>query len=305
MRELKLKGTTWISVVRPRERDVQELHKRFPKIHSLVLEDIDSPTIRSSHVESFDDHLYVVLHFPNFIEEAKKTIAREIDFILMNDTLITVQYDLLPIVENFWNECEMEREMGDRYGKTPVHLLYYILREFFSVSLKELDQLQERIDDMEEEVFSGSVKRLVEEISLLRRNVLDFRRAVKPQNLTLESLSVQGIQLYGEKARPFFTDLVSEYLKVWNLLENHKEALDAVYDTNNALLASRTNHIMRIFTILTFINFIPTTIANIYSMNIKNIPFSSHPYAFLVIVFLMITTSTLAYLLLKWRKLIQ
>ena len=110
MRELKLKGTTWVSMVRPGERDIQELHRRFPQIHPLVLEDINSPTIRPSHVESFDDHLYVVFHFPNFIEEAKKTVLDEIDFILTKDALITVQYDILPVAERIWNECETEEE---------------------------------------------------------------------------------------------------------------------------------------------------------------------------------------------------
>ncbi|QQG45322.1 MAG: magnesium transporter CorA family protein [Candidatus Sungiibacteriota bacterium] len=283
--------------------DINELRSRFPQIHPLVLEELETLTIRP-RVENYDHHIYMVLHFPSFIEEHKKTVSYEVDFILMADTLITVQYDDIPTLEGFWHECEEEKNAGDQYGKSPIHLLYYLLRQFFAFSLRELDQIQAHIDSMEEKVFADREKEILEDISILKRNVLDFRRAVKPQHLTLESLVLQGTQLYGEKVKPFLTDLVGEYLKVWNLLENHKETLDALYDTNNSLLASKTNEIMRVFTILAFISFIPTAIANIYGMNIVRIPLSDQPNAFWNILGLMILTTGAVYAVLRWRKLV-
>lgn len=303
LREQKIKNITWVSVVRPMAEDINELRSRFPQIHPLVLEELETLTIRP-RVENYDHHIYMVLHFPSFIEEHKKTVSYEVDFILMADTLITVQYDDIPTLEGFWHECEEEKNAGDQYGKSPIHLLYYLLRQFFAFSLRELDQIQAHIDSMEEKVFADREKEILEDISILKRNVLDFRRAVKPQHLTLESLVLQGTQLYGEKVKPFLTDLVGEYLKVWNLLENHKETLDALYDTNNSLLASKTNEIMRVFTILAFISFIPTAIANIYGMNIVRIPLSDQPNAFWNILGLMILTTGAVYAVLRWRKLV-
>ncbi|KKU04579.1 MAG: Cysteine-tRNA ligase, partial [Parcubacteria group bacterium GW2011_GWA2_45_30] len=210
---------------------------------------------------------------------------------MIGDTLITVQYEDDRLLGSICTECVGAKAINAEYGKTVVHLLYFILHKFFSFSLKELDQIQERIDAIEDDVFEGFEKEILHDISVLKRNVLDFRRAVKPQQLTLESLAIQGSQLYGEKVKPLLTELVNEYLKVWNLLENHKEALDALYETNNALLVSKTNEIIRVFTVLAFITFIPTMIANFYGMNI-HLPYADNPLAFWIVTSIMVNTLT-------------
>lgn len=289
-------------MVRPTREDLQALGKRFPRIHSLVLEELLTPTIRP-RVENYDYHLYMVLHFSKFTPGVEKSITSEVDFILLPDTIITVQYDAIPAVEDFWHTCENE-ELQERYGKTPVHLLYFLLRFLYSTALKELDQIQEQIDYMEERVFSGREKEILEDISYLKRDILDFRRALNPQHLTLESLITQGTQLYGEKVKPFLMDLEGEYLRVRELLETHKETLDALYETNNSLVASKTNETMKVFTVLAFITFIPTAIANIYGMNLERLPFTARENAFWFVLLVMGIVTAVVYITLKWRKLL-
>lgn len=288
---------------RPTRDDINELQTRFPQIHPLILEEFLTPTIRP-RVENYDHHLYMVLHFPKFIPGIEKSVTYELDFILMQNVLITVHYDDIEIMENFWHECEKGEVVKERYGKTPVHLLYYLLRQFFSTALRELDKIQEEIDLIEEKVFTGHEKEILEDISYLKRDILDFRRSLKPQRLTLESLASQSMNLYGEKVKPFLADLLGEYFKVWDLLETHQETLDALYKTNASSLAAKTNEIMRVFTILAFISFIPTAVANIYGMNIQNIPFASGDNAFYVIIGAMFLLTVSIYLILRWRKLV-
>lgn len=303
MRELKLKNMSWISLVKPGKEDVEELGARFPQIHPLILEELLTPTIRPK-VENYDHHLYMVLHFPIFTPGYEKSISNELDVILMSDVIITVQYDYITTVDDFWHECEDREKAIEHYGKTPLHLLYYLLRRFFTNSLKELDLIQGKIDEVEEQVFSGHEKEILEVISYLRRDIVDFRRALKPQHMTLQSLEAQAVALYGENVRPFLSDLIGEYLKVWDLLENHNETLDALYETNSSLLLSKTNEIMRVFTILAFISFIPTVIANIYGMNIINLPFAEEPAAFWIIQIMMLGSMALVYIILRWKKLV-
>lgn len=303
MQKIQFKGASWISIAKPTPEEIQELQKNFPQIHPLVAEELQAPTIRP-RVENYDDYLYTVLHFPSFSEHQNKTLNHELDVILMKDTLITVHYEENPLLDTIFKSAREDSGLRDQYGKSPVHLLYYLLREFFSFSIRELDQIQTKIDEIEEEVFAGREKETLEDISTLKRNVLDFRRAVKPQQNTLESLVFQGTQLFGEKSKPFLLDLLGEYLKVWNLLENHKETLDALYETNNSLLAAKTNEVMRAFTVLAFISFIPTAVANIYGMNIDNIPLTADKNAFWNILALMGIATAIVYIALKWRKLV-
>ncbi|OGZ95475.1 MAG: hypothetical protein A2847_00435 [Candidatus Sungbacteria bacterium RIFCSPHIGHO2_01_FULL_50_25] len=301
IRERKIDGISWISIVHPGKKDIDTLRNQFPDIHPLILEDLRTPTIRPLS-ENYEREIYMVMHFPTIISGKNKVHAREIDFILRKRILVTVQYDSIPELEEIWNESE--HETTEQYGKTPAHLLYYLHKRFFSRALTDLDQIQAEIDKAEEEVFAGREKEIFTDITLLRRDVLDYSRTMKPQRMALESLLEQGTELYGELARPFFSGTLSEYIRVANLIENHKEALDALYDTASSQLATKTNEIMRVFTILAFISFIPTVVANIYGMNVVNIPFSDHPIAFWIVIGFMIITTVAIYLVLKWRKLV-
>lgn len=304
MREQKIQNVTWIAINRPDQAALTKLQERFPQLHPLVLESLRSPTVRPSHVEDYDHHLYMVLHFPNFLEGLKQTVFSEIDCIILPDTLITVQYDGIELLDKTWFDLAVEKTLSVQYGRSPVHLISYILQRFFYFSLSELDQIQETIDEIEERVFGGSEKKIMQDISVLRRNVLDFRKVIKPQRFTLESFILKIQNLYHDgKMHTVLNDLLGEYMKVWDLLENHKEALDVLYETTEALLVSKTNETIRVITVLAFITFIPTLIANIYGMNIL-LPFSNYPYIFFVVVGLMVAATFIVYFLLKWRKIV-
>jgi magnesium transporter len=302
MREIKIKNTAWISLVHPLKEEIQELAARFPDIHPLVLEEISTPTIRQ-RVENYENHLFMVLYFPSFQEVEGKTIAHEVDFILLENALVTVQYGESDVLEDLWRECE-EDGTHEQYGKTPIHLLSHIIKQFLSFLLKELDEIEERIDTIEHEIFSGREKEMLESISILKRNILDFRRAIKPQHFTLRSLILPALQLYGSKLKPHLTDLVGEQLKVWNLLKNQEETLDTLYETNNSLLTAKTNNIILAFTVIAFITFIPTAIANIYGMNISYFPLAEGENAFWRILGLMAVVTGLVYMILKQKQLV-
>ena len=303
IKELQIKNTSWILITRPTREDIDTLRSQFPDIHPLVLEDLRTPTIRP-FTENYERELYLVMHFPILVSDKNKVNTREIDFILRKKAMITVQYENIPELEEIWTECGGNGDSAEKYGRSPAHLLYYILKRIFSRVLIELDQIQAEIDKAEEEVFAGREKEILTDITILKRDVLDFSRAVKPQRMTLESLLEEGPELYGAESHPFLKALLSEYNRVANLLENHKEALDALYDTTSSQIARKTNEIMRVFTILAFITFIPTVVANIYGMNVVNIPFAEHPIAFWIVIGFMIIATVAIYLALKWRKLV-
>lgn len=285
MRTIKLNKTSWISLVKPSQDDIRELQQEFPEIHPLVLEELRTPTIRP-RVEYYDHHLYMVLHFPKVMPDGETITTREMDFILMKNTLITVQYDATMLLEEFMHECE-HPEAAARFGETPIHLLYYMLRELFAESLTELDRIQGLIDEIEERVFSGDGKEIAQKTSILKRNVLDFRRAIKPELYTFESLRERATEFYGPSVRPFLIDLAGEHQKVWSLLENHEEALNALFETNNALIADRTSTIIKTLTIMAFFTFPLTLISGIFGMNTLYTPIVDGPNGFWIIVGIM------------------
>lgn len=301
MRELKIKNINWISIVRPKRSDLEDLAKNFPDISPLLIEELLKPTMRA-RTERYNGALFMVLHFLNFAkDESKKHLSHEIDFILLPDTLITIQYDNHNLLEKFWNENKDEH-IEEQYGQTPAHFLYYFIRGYFHALSKELDHIQTKTDSVEEKIFSGKERETLKDVALLRKQLMDFRRTLGPQFTTLDSLSAHGFKIYGEEARHLLEDLAREYIKAWKLLETHKETLDMLYETNNSLLTLKTNVAVKNLTLVALMTFIPMAIAALFGMNVLGAPLARSANGFWIATSFIAIITFLAYLVLKWRK---
>lgn len=303
MQTLKTKTLGWHNIFRPSAADLKWLKKDFD-FHGLVFEEIARSTARPK-VENFDGYLYLVLHFPIFDERERKTHPREIDFILTKKELISVSYDPIPPLDEFFRSCAQDRSAQELYAaKTPAHLLYFIVKHLYAFALRELDHIHENIDRIDERVFSNEHEEeaLIEDLSFVRRDIIDFRRTLKPQQVVLEALALRGEALYGSSLRPFFHELIGEYQKVWNLLENHKEATDALYDNNVTVLNIKQNEAMRILSIMAFVTFPLVLFAQIFSMATVATPLIGHRYDFWIIVGIMLVAATGMFLFFKRKR---
>lgn len=302
MQTLKTKALTWHHFFKPAAPDIEELRKNF-SFHPLVLDELTKPTMRPK-VDNYGDYLYLVLHFPIFDEKKRRTRAVECDFILTGQVLITASFEPLSPLDDLFRKCSTERTCEELYAsRTPAHLFCAVVKELYAFALRELDHIERNINRIDSKVLSGRrEEQLIEELSFVRRDIIDFRRSVKPQQATLESLLVQGAELYGPAIKPFLEGLVGEYMKVWNLMENHKEAVDALYDNNATVLTIKQNEAVRILSIMAFITFPLMLFAAIFSMNTKFTPILGSDYDFWVIIGIMIVATLLMFAFFKSKK---
>ncbi len=301
MPALKTKTLAWHHLPKPPAAELLRLERRLG-LHPAVVEELMRSTTRSK-VETYGQYLYIILHFPPFDPQERKTHPAEVDFILTKDELISITYEPIGPLDDFFKKCSSEKSCEDLYAsKTPGHLLFHVLKELYSFSLRELDHIQENIDRIEEEIFAGREREVVEELSVVRRDIIDFRRAVKPQFITLESLTREGALFFGPSLRPFFTSLAGEFTKVWDLLENNKEALDALYDNNATLLEVKQNDAMRILTIMAFTTFPLMLFTALFSMDTVSTPIVGSRYDFWIILAIMILATAGMFTFIKRKK---
>jgi len=287
MQTLKTKTLSWHHFLRPTVADVSWLKNHYA-FHQLVLEELATPTARP-RVDTFDDYLYIVLHFPLFDEKTRKTHSAEVDFIIAKKELITVTYEDIGPLDDAFRKCSTDRSSEEFYAsKTPAHLFFHVLKDLYAFALRELDHIQENINRIEEKVFAAPHEsELVEKLAAVRRDVIDFRRAMKPQQQTLETLVGHGTALFGRPLRPFFEGLLAEYRKIWNLLENNKEAVDALYENHVSVLNIKQNEAVKILTIMAFTTFPLMLVAALFSMDTIHTPIVGYPYDFWYIIGIM------------------
>lgn len=302
MQKIQIQNINWIDIVDPKKKDINYLRQVF-NFHPIVLNELLVPTLRPK-VEHYDHYLYMVLHFPIYSPKERTSKSMEIDFLITYNTLITVRYGKIQPVSEFWKRCEAG-QADPHIQNSTASLLYCMLQELNNFSLRQIDHISKKIDKIEKEIFEtrrGKEEKIVEDISIIRRDILDFRRAIKPRNTILESLKFKGIEFFGKSTEPYFNDIIGDHMRIWDLLENHKETIESLQEANDSLVSNRTNRIMKVLTIFAVIVFPLTLLASIFSMNTKYLPIIGAEYDFWIILGIMFLGTIFMLIIFKAKK---
>jgi magnesium transporter len=259
---------TWFYIEKPSAAEVEFLKQHF-KFHPLNLDDVLS-RIQRPKVDEYDDHLFVVLHFPVFDKENRITRPSEVDVFVGENYLVTVHCsaDLKPLAK-FFKECQINEEKRHTYlGRSSGFLFYHILDRLVSYCFPILGKITESIDDVENVIFAKAVPKTVREIAVIRHDLISFRRVIHPQIRVIEMLEREEYPFFKEDQEAYFGDIADHTRKIWDGLEDSKEVVDGLAETSNWLTSNRIQEIMRVLTIIMAIIAPATLVASIYGMNI-------------------------------------
>ena len=283
---------TWIDIKDPKEDDIKFLKEKF-NFHPLVLGELLPPSHRSK-VERYPNYLYMIFYYPIYNKENRETRPREIDIIVTKNTIITSHYRSILPLKALFDRCNLYPKAKKRYmAQDSGYLLFYILSNIWKNCLTKLVQVDEKINEIEKGIFRGQEKEMVLEISLVKTDIINFWRIVDPQKETLESLAEEGPNFFGKELSHYFIDVLGTFGQTWNALKTYKETILALEDTNQSLLSSKINEIMKVLTVFSVI-FLPLTlIASIWGMNINGMPLTRASLDFWIILIIMLALSAL------------
>jgi magnesium transporter len=300
--EIQNKKIRWINITNPNDKDVNFLKKDFNICSSILKEYI--PRIKRPKVEDYKNYLFIVVHFPVFNKKTRKTIPTELDIILFNNTLITSHTGLLPELKKIFEQCNSDKLAKNYYiENSAVSLIYHILDKLIDTRMPMLDHVDDLIEDIEEQMFSGNEKKMVNEIAIVKHDLISFRRIIKPQRMVLESLNRAIIKISNENFTRISAEIIGSNLKVWNTLENHKEMIEAIEHTNESLLSYKLGDTMKVLTAFSVIVLPLSLIANAFGMNVTNgMPFINSPLGFWIVVYLMFVITSISFIFFKYKK---
>ncbi|GAI03614.1 unnamed protein product, partial [marine sediment metagenome] len=141
----------------------------------------------------------------------------------------------------------------------------------------------DHIEDVEDSVFSDRMRGTVKEISLLRRDIISFRRIIWPMRAVIGSLEPKIRRFSPMDMAVYFGDMVDHVDKIWDGLDEYKEVIEGLNYTHDSLATNRTNEVMRILTVIATILLPITVVASIFGMNIPLGPFRDSPYSALYV----------------------
>jgi len=284
MRTIKEK-ISWIDIVKPTKEDIDFLKKHF-RFHPIILDELLHLSARS-RVEFYKNYLFLTYHLPIYDKNLKTSRRAEIDFLITQDSVITVRYEDLEPIENFFRAVSSNKHFKDlALGVEAGRTVYYIIQEIIHYSVRQLRHIEENISFVTQEIFKGREDELLERISYVKRDILDYSIISKPQEILLNSFLNVGVKFLGEDARIYINDLIGDYYKVTQHIDHYREVVESLENTNGQLLNAKTNKVMQKFTILAFLTFPLVIFASISAIGFISSFFTAHQFFFWSIFFI-------------------
>ena len=125
-----------------------------------------------------------------------------------------------------------------------------------------------KLERIEEEIFEGRSEEVVRDISNAKQEIINFRKIIRPQRAVLRDLERTKQRYLAEDLELYFDDINDASERIWDMLENYKEVVEALEDTNESVLAHRVNDILRVLTSISVIVLPLTLVASVFGMNV-------------------------------------
>ena len=284
------KNFRWYNIKKNSRKEIEFLKKEF----NFNKKDLENclPPLQRPKILKYQDYIFMILLFPYYDKKRKEIKIAEIDFFIHNQYIITVHENKLPAIIEFAKTYSKSEKIESQFGIPTLNFLYRIVECLQSSCFPMLTHVGNDIDTIEERIFSGQEKENIRNILLIQRNIVNFRKAMQAQKNVLKKL-VHYSALISEEVHlhVFFENLIEQAKDIWDLLENYKETITALYHTNESLVSFRLNEIMKTLTIFSVIVFPLTLFAAVFSMNVSGTPFERHPLGFWIVVLLMIVAT--------------
>lgn len=298
--ELSAEGLTWVHAERPGALEVTYLAERFG-FHELDMEDVLSKRQRPK-IDEYPNYLFLVLHFPFYDKSVRRLNAAELDIFLGPDFLITLpNVELLPVTYLF-RRCEDDADLReDLFTKGSGYLLYHVLDDLFDYCFPILDKIGAKLDSIEAGIFEERSEDVVRDISNAKQEIIAYRKIIKPERATLRMLERSTQRFLPEDLDLYFDDIVDASERIWDLLDNYKEVIDALESTNEAFISHKQQYRLQLLTVVTVILLPLTLITGLFGMNVA-VPGEGQIAPFWAIVGAMAVIGLGLLVLFRWRR---
>lgn len=294
---------TWIDMEAPTEAELLDVLHEF-KVDARIEDEIISPTPYPLFIP-FQKYLYLVLHFPTALPEGG-TKNQEMDFIVGEHFIITCRYEVIDPIHNLHKVFEAEELLGLPKSEVKTHvLLERIFRRLYGALGNEVEDAARHLERIERDIFSGKESETVRAISEVGRTLLRFETALarhtEPLSAFIHELSLA--RFFGKAFSEHGAHIKAERDHAVTLISSYRAVAAELRDTNDSLLSTSQNEIIKTLTIITFITFPPLLIAGIFAMNTVNgVPIVGLPHDFWLVMVLMVLSSMMVYLFFRLKR---
>jgi magnesium transporter len=303
-------GLAWIGLYKPTEEEFASVAEEFG-LHELAVEDAIQAHQRPK-IERYGDTLFVVLRPARYLDAPEEVEFSEVHVFVGENFVVTVRHGEAPDLGMVRRRMEGE---SDLLSRGPEAILYAILDRVVDGYGPVVRGLENDIDEIETEVFSGNpgVSRRIYELS---REVIEFQRAVKPLTSILGGL-IAGFDKYGidPELQRYLRDVHDHAIQIQEKVAGFRDLLQNILSVNLTLVSLQQNEEVKNLTEASIdqneevkkisawaaILFAPTLVGTVYGMNFEYMPELQWGLGYPFALGLMLVVSLSLYLVFKGR----
>jgi magnesium transporter len=266
-------------------------------LHDLAIEDAHQAHQRPK-LEIYHDSMFVVLRTARLCEGSERRIEFGETHVFVGPRyVVTVRHGSLKSHVGLRARCEASPQLLAKGEGFVLHaLMDFIVDQYFPI----LDALQAELDELEEQIFSGTfVRSVTERLYHLRRDLLALKQAVTPLIDVSARLSRSTSDLIPLDTRPYFQDVHDHVVRIADLINNLEQLSHIALEAKFALISVAQNDDTKRLAAWAAIIAVPTMIAGLYGMNFEFMPETRWVYGYPVVVVVMLTLCALLY---RWFR---
>jgi magnesium transporter len=280
----------WIGLYEPTEKEFDSVRREFD-LHKLAVEDAIKAHQRPK-LEIYGESLFVVLK-PARYDEAKELVELgELMLFIGDGFVISVRHGEVRELSGVRHDLEERRELL-RCGTGAV--LHAVLDRVVDDYAPVIAALDSDIDEVEAQVFSASGHSSAERIYNLKREVVEFHRAMAPLVDPLDRLMQGRVPFVHEALLPYFRDVYDHLVRAVDQTNAFRDLLTSVLEANLTQVSVRQNEDMRKISAWVAIAAVPTMVAGIYGMNFEHMPELDWPFGYPLVICVTIVVCMVLY----------
>lgn len=286
----------WVDVSDPTSQDFDDLAREFG-FHPLAIEDCRHRHQRPK-VEEYQGYYFMVLYHASFDSEHQLEL-RELNIFLGPNYLVTVHsepIEAVSVAERLWREWSDLAERGTGL------LAYLLIDAIVDDYMPLLDTISDRLDEIEDQIFEDLQPESLQEIFLIKKQLLFLRRAVTPLRDVFNTLLRREQQVFSRETAVYFQDVFDHLIRVADTIDTLRDLLGSTMDAYLSISGNRMNMVMKRLTAISTLLMSVTLIAGIYGMNFTYMPELALRYGYVGALAAMLVTALALYLYFRHIK---
>jgi magnesium transporter len=270
-------------------------------LHELAVEDAVKAAQRPK-LERFGDVDFLVLRTARYVEHGELTETSEV---VETGQVMLFIGPYFAISVRHGDACRLAPVRADLETKQdllahgPWAVAYAVTDRVVDIYVEVADRIESDLDTLEAQVFARQTHGRIQRIYQMKRELVEFKRAVVPLQRPLMMLTGQVNRDVPKEVRRYFRDVQDHLTRTVEQVNSFDDLLNSILQARLAQVSVEQNNDMRKIAAWAAIAAVWTAIAGIYGMNFRMMPELQWKYGYPVVLGLMLTISLVLY---RWFR---